>query len=82
MDSSERVRACYLHACLKYVMRDYLTNTSLRIRFGIEEHNRSTVSRLIKEAMDANAIACFDPSAAPKQRKYLPWWASPKKHPQ
>ena len=82
MDSSERVRACYLHACLKYVMRDYLTNTSLRIRFGIEEHNRSTVSRLIKEAMDANAIACFDPSAAPKQRKYLPWWAFPKKHPQ
>jgi ATP-dependent DNA helicase RecG len=27
MDKNDRVRACYLHACLKYVNRDYLTNT-------------------------------------------------------
>ncbi|MBX9704604.1 MAG: hypothetical protein K2X39_10665 [Silvanigrellaceae bacterium] len=30
MDKAERVRACYLHACLKWVMRDYLTNRSLK----------------------------------------------------
>ena len=29
MDRAERVRACYLHACLKYVTRDFLTNASL-----------------------------------------------------
>jgi len=77
MDKDDRVRACYLHACLKYVMRDFLTNTSLRKRFGIEEHNRSTVSRLIREALEAKAIVCYDPSAAPKLRKYVPWWAAP-----
>ncbi len=77
MDRSDRIRACYLHACLKYVTRDFLTNTSLRNRFGIEEHNRSTVSRLIREAMDAEAIVCYDSDTAPKLRKYVPWWAAP-----
>jgi predicted HTH transcriptional regulator len=77
MDKDDRVRACYLHACLKYVMRDFLTNSSLRERFGIEEHNRSTVSRLIREAVDARAIAPYDATAAPKLMKYVPWWAGP-----
>ena len=36
MDRADRVRACYLHACLKYVNRDFLTNSSVRERFGIE----------------------------------------------
>ncbi|MBN1859714.1 putative DNA binding domain-containing protein [Candidatus Bipolaricaulota bacterium] len=75
MDKEDRVRACYLHACLKYVMRDYLTNSSLRERFGIEAHNRSTVSRLIREAVESNAICPYDASAAPKLMKYVPWWA-------
>ena len=39
MDKAERGRACYLHACLKYVTRDFLTNASLRKRFGIKENN-------------------------------------------
>jgi hypothetical protein len=62
---------------LKYVTRGFLTNTSLRERFGIEDHNRSTVSRLIREAVEAGAIVPHDPSAAPKLRKYVPWWAAP-----
>lgn len=37
MSKEDRVRACYLHACLKYVNRSYLTNTSVRERFGIEQ---------------------------------------------
>jgi ATP-dependent DNA helicase RecG len=77
MDKTDRIRACYLHACLKYVTRGFLTNPSLRERFGIEDHNRSTASRLITEAVDAGAIVCHDASAAPKLRKYVPWWAAP-----
>lgn len=29
MTKEEKIRACYFHACLKYVTRDFLTNTSL-----------------------------------------------------
>ena len=29
MDKNDRIRACYLHACLKYVSRGYMTNATL-----------------------------------------------------
>jgi len=75
MDKVERVRACYQHACLKYVTRGFLTNPSLRERFGIEEKNKSKVSRYIREAVEAGAIKPFDEAAARKMMKYLPFWA-------
>lgn len=76
MDKNDRVRACYLHACLKYVMRRYLTNTSLRERFGIDEKNSAVASRLIKEAVEAGAIAPYDSTASKKYMKYVPFWAT------
>jgi predicted HTH transcriptional regulator len=75
MDKADRVRACYLHACLKWVMRDYLTNASLRERFGIEEKNKATISRYIREAVEEGAIKPFDETASRKQMKYIPFWA-------
>jgi ATP-dependent DNA helicase RecG len=77
MDKEDRVRACYLHACLKYVNREHLTNTTVRGRFGIEQQNIATASRLIKEAVDAGAIAPVDPDSAKSHRRYVPWWAAP-----
>jgi predicted HTH transcriptional regulator len=78
MSKEDRIRACYLHACLKYVNRGYLTNTSIRERFGIEQQNIAYASRLIKEAVEARVIIAFDPTAAPKLMKYVPWWAQPR----
>lgn len=76
MDKADRVRACYLHACLCYVTRREMTNTTLRARFGVEEHNRSVVSRLIREAVEAGVVVPVDPDAAPKLMRYLPFWAA------
>lgn len=75
MDKADRIRACYLHACLKWVMRDFLTNGSLRERFGVEERNKAIVSRYIREAVDAGMIRPFDEDAARKLMKYVPYWA-------
>lgn len=75
MDRHDRTRACYLHACLKYVQRDYLTNASLRQRFGVEERNKAAVSRYIREALEAGAIRADDANAARRLMRYLPWWA-------
>jgi predicted HTH transcriptional regulator len=76
MDRKERVRACYLHACLCYVSRKEMTNTTLRGRFGVKEHNRAAVSRIIREAVEDGAIIPADPGAAPKLMQYLPFWAA------
>jgi predicted HTH transcriptional regulator len=73
MDKTERIRAVYLHACLKYVDNKVLTNASLRERFGLD--NTSQVSRLISDAVEAGMIAPFDPSAGRKYMRYVPSWA-------
>jgi len=75
MDKTDRIRACYLHACLRYVQRDYMTNTTLRERFGIAEKNSSMVSRIIKDVIDAGLIRCHDETVGSRARKYLPGWA-------
>ena len=75
MSKDEQLRACYMHSCLKYVMRDFLTNASLRKRFGIRETGRSTISRIIRDAVNTELIVPQNPDAAPKQMRYMPWWA-------
>lgn len=77
MDKEDRIRAVYLHACLRYVNREYLTNSSVRQRFGIELNNKATASRLIRESVEAGAIVPYDPDAAPKLMRYVPVWAAP-----
>ena len=75
MDKEDRIRAVYLHACLRYVQREFMTNTSIRERFGIELKNSATASRLLKEALGTRLIRLADESAASKLRKYVPGWS-------
>lgn len=75
MDRSDRVHACYLHACLRYVMHDPMTNTSLRERFGIEPQNAATASRIIRDALDDGRIKPYEEGQAKKTARYLPRWA-------
>ena len=75
MDKRERIQACYLHAALKYVQHGYLTNSSIRQRFAIKEQNMAVASRIIRETLDAGLIRLFDKDAAPKMRKYVPYWS-------
>ncbi|MEZ6128977.1 MAG: ATP-binding protein [Planctomycetaceae bacterium] len=75
MDKADRVRACYLHACLKYVDRDFLTNASIRDRFGIGKENSAMASRYIREAVEEGVIRAVDSDASKKFMKYVPFWA-------
>ena len=65
----------YLHACLRHVQRDPMTNASLRERFGIEAENSAMVSRIIKETLGAELIKPYDPEQGRRHAKYLPFWA-------
>jgi predicted HTH transcriptional regulator len=60
MDKDDRLRACYMHACLRYAQRDFMTNATLRKRFGISEKNSSMVSRVIRDTVEAGLIRCHD----------------------
>lgn len=76
LDKKEKIRACYQHACLKYVSNEKMTNQSLRDRFKIEDHNYSIASRIIRDALEDGAIKEDDPeSNSRKYASYLPVWA-------
>lgn len=76
MDKEDKIRACYLHACLKYVSGEYMTNHTLRERFGIAEKNYSMASRIISEGIKSGQIKDYDPeSKSKKHSKYIPYWA-------
>ncbi len=75
MSKRDRIRACYLHACLCYVTRRKITNATLRERLGVSRQNAAEVSRLLKDALDNNAIAIEDVSVGTRSRAYLPYWA-------
>ena len=75
MGREEKVRACYLHACLRYVGRDPMTNASLRERFGIDERNAATASRIIRDALADEVIKPYDPDQGKRHAKYVPFWA-------
>ena len=69
MDKDDRVRACYLHAYLRYVQLDFMTNTTLRQRFGIDDKNSDIASRIIRDTLTAELIRCYDNSVGSKARK-------------
>jgi len=75
MDKQDKIRACYLHACLKYVSGEYMTNQSLRDRFGIEEQNYSIASRIISDTINAKLVKDYDAdNKSKKYAKYVPYW--------
>lgn len=77
MGRDDRVRACYQHCVLKYVMGEVsMTNQSLRERFGASPKSASVVSAIIADAGKAGFIKT-DAKAGKSRRyaKYIPAWA-------
>ncbi len=76
LDKKEKTRACYQHACLKYVSNEKMTNQSLRERFKIEVQNAAIASRIIRDALEDKVIKEDDPeSKSRKYASYIPFWA-------
>ena len=70
------MRACYQHACLKYVSNEVLTNASLRHRFEISEGNSAQASRIIAETVETGLIKQSNPdNKSRKMMQYQPFWA-------
>jgi ATP-dependent DNA helicase RecG len=75
MERSDRIRACYQHACLSLVLGERMNNATLRQRFAIESQNYAKASRIISETIDAGLIKVFNPGTARRYLTYVPFWA-------
>ena len=73
MMPSERIRACYLHAALKWVNGERMKNATLCERLGINRKNAAQASNVIRLTLEIGLIKHAD-SEHPRTA-YLPYWA-------
>ena len=76
LGKKEKVRACYQHACLKFVSNEKMTNQTLRERFKIGHKNAALASRIIRDTVNEKMIKEEDPeNKSRKYASYIPFWA-------
>ena len=76
MTREDRIRACYQHSCLRYVMNSTMSNQSLRKRFGLPDDRAETASRVLRDTVDSGLIKAQDSSGGSKRfARYVPFWA-------
>ena len=76
MDRNDRVRACYQHCALKWVMSERMTNQSLRERFHLAEDKAAIASQIITATIEAGLIKADESvGGSRKFARYLPFWA-------
>ena len=76
MDREDRVRACYQHCALKWVMSKRMTNQSLRERFHLPESKSAIISRIIAATIEARMIKPDEKvGTSRKFARYVPFWA-------
>ena len=76
MDKEYRIRACYQHCALKWVMGERMTNQSLRERFNLPEAKSAVVSQVIAATIDAGLPKPDEKAGSSRKfARYLPFWA-------
>jgi predicted HTH transcriptional regulator len=76
MDKAERIRACYQHACLKWLSSDRMSNESLRQRLKLDKADTPVASKIIRDTTRAGLIRPAETgSNSSRHRRYVPFWA-------
>ena len=75
MGMKERVNAAYLHCCLQTAKGGFLTNSSLRERFGLSMAKTAVTSQVIAAAVDAGLIVLAPATKGSRRTaRYLPFY--------
>ncbi len=75
MDKQDRIRATYQHCSLKFYNQEYMTNSTLRERFGLEKKQHSKASKMISDTVEAGLVKLSDPdNKSTKHMKYMPFY--------
>ena len=75
MTKEDRVRTCYMQACLAYIKFSAISNGEVRELFGLSDREMAKASGIIQSTIDAGLIKLIDSETAPRYRKYIPYWA-------
>jgi hypothetical protein len=76
MSKQERLRACFYHCVLGWIKHDFMSNSSLRERFSLDDDDYQAVSAIISESLKNGRILPADPTQGRRNAKYIPYWAA------
>lgn len=75
MSKEDRIRACYQHAVIRHLRQEPMTNSTLRVRLGLNQNKSSSVTNVINETVAEGLIKPLDEDQGRKFAKYVPHWA-------
>jgi ATP-dependent DNA helicase RecG len=74
LSKSDRVWACFCHCVVRWIRHDYMSNTSLRERFSLEDEQYQAVSSVISDARKAKRIVAAESDQGKRNARYVPYW--------
>jgi len=74
MPKDERIDACYWHSVLCVEKNDFMTNKSLRKRFGLTDKQSKTATNIINDAIEKGTIKPKELNQPKNKSKYVPFW--------
>jgi len=74
MPKDARIDACYWHSVLCVEKNDFMTNKSLRKRFGLTDKQSKTATNIIKDAIEKRMIKPKELDQPKNRSKYVPFW--------
>jgi ATP-dependent DNA helicase RecG len=74
LSKADKIWSCFCHCVVRWVRHDYMSNTSLRERFSLQDKDYQTASGVISDARKAGKIIPADPDQGRKNARYVPYW--------
>lgn len=74
MNNREKVNAIFYHSAILYLEDRYMTNKTVRERFGLTPKESAAASKLITLALKNGKIKAYDENAGRKNMQYIPYW--------
>lgn len=74
MSKQEKLRSAFYHCVLCWLRQDFMSNESLRNRFGLEKEEYQIASAIISESKKAKRIKEANPNQSNKFARYVPYW--------
>lgn len=71
----DRIRACYQHCVLGYLKGEYMSNSTLRSRFSLDDDDYQAVSAVISDTLKGGLIVAADAQQGRRNARYVPIWA-------
>jgi ATP-dependent DNA helicase RecG len=75
LSKSDKIWACFCHCVVRWLRHDYMSNSSLRERFSLEQEEYQAVSAVIADTRKANKIVPADQDQGKRNARYVPYWA-------